>query len=104
MTPLRSRPGQASLPCGLQYADEVDAYVRESFDILRNGNFWPFLRNACKKAFTKLNIIGAWVGAGLWPPNARKPLSRLRSGDIFTPLEQLHQTLNMQQPLELPQH
>ena len=46
-------------PLNRAYADEVDAYVRESYDIVRKGNFWPFLRNARNKAFTKSNIMGA---------------------------------------------
>ena len=40
-------------PLNRAYANEVDAYVRESYDIVRKGNFWPFLRSARNKAFTK---------------------------------------------------
>ena len=56
----------------------MDSYTRDNYDVIRKGNFWPMLKKAWKRAFTKKNILAGWEGTGLYPTNYRKPLSKIQ--------------------------
>ena len=64
-------------PLQKYYGKEVDKLVRYGNVAVNKGNFLPMLVNARNQTYTKENIMGAWRGSGLIPPNSRAVLVKL---------------------------
>ena len=64
------------------YSEEVDAWTRDRYDVIRKGNFWPMLKKARQCAFTKQNILSGWEATGIYPHNYRRPLSKIQHLEV----------------------
>jgi len=58
------------------YGEQVDDLMVSGEIEVTKGSFLPMLENARIQAFTKANILSAWRGAGLIPPNPRVILAQ----------------------------
>ena len=87
-------------PLQKYYGQQVDKLTRYGNITIRKGNFLPMLVAARDATFTKVNIEGAWRGAGLIPMNARVVLAKLSHG-----LSQSYtQSSNSQSPPSTPRN
>jgi len=64
-------------PLQKAYGKEVDRLTHFGNVAINKGNFLPILAKARTQAYTKDNILRAWRGSGLIPPNPRKVLTKL---------------------------
>jgi len=66
-------------PLQKYYGQQVDKLIRYGRIAVTKGNFLRMLVQAWLKTFAKENILSAWRGSGLIPPNARVVLTQLPS-------------------------
>ena len=64
-------------PLQKYYGKEVDKLVRYGNVAVNKGNFLPMLVKARQETYKKENIMSAWRGSGLIPPNSQAVLIKL---------------------------